>query len=489
MSVNSVPFILFLPVVTWIHFVMPKRYQYIWLFAASLFFYLSNDIRYMAGLAFCIVTTYFAAIWIAKTGVVVRKTILAMCIFVNVFALVLFRLFWKDTLFAPLGISFYALQAMGYVMDVFGGKTVPEKNIIRYTVYVAFFPTVISGPIQRSTVLLPQLRNGTDFHYEKARAGLYDLLGGYLLKIVIADPLGKMVGFAYDNSEILPGATLLWATFLYAIQLYCDFAGYSALAIGSAKMLGFDMDANFRQPYFAVSIKDFWNRWHISLSSWLRDYVYIPLGGNRKGKVRTQLNLMVTFVVSGLWHGGGNYMIWGILHGVYNMAENIEKQIVSKGHFLKATANHPPNNNDLPYQKARTNPRHFGTVISQIVHMAVTFILVDFAWLFFRAGSVEHALNILKRIVFCFHFKEMTYYGSYLLGETKLGLVYMLLGIIAVFLVDVLHEKKISIAKIMKDKVPIVIRWSLYIALTLLLILVIIRNYGLAASTFIYATF
>lgn len=491
MSFNSILYILFLPIVIWIHFTLPRRYQYIWLFAASLLFYLSNDIRYVFGLSFCIATTYFAAILIEKTKLFNRKIILGLCISVNVFALILFRLLWKGSAFAPLGISFYALQAMGYVIDVFRGKTVSEKNVIRYAVYVAFFPTVISGPIQRSTVLLPQLRNGRNFDYGKARIGLYHLLSGYLLKIVIADQLAGKVSFAYNNPDTLPGAALLWATFLYAIQIYCDFAGYSALAIGSAEMLGFDMDANFRQPYFAVSIKDFWGRWHISLSSWLKDYVYIPLGGSRKGKLRTQFNLMVTFLVSGLWHGGGNYIVWGILHGAYNIAGNIRRQLFLKRNppAMKAAAGLMKDSGDRPDRKGRLNQGRYYTVVSRIFHMAVTFVLVDFAWLFFRADSFEHALNILKRILFDFHFKEMTFYGSYLLGGTKAELVCILFCVIAVFLVDVLHEKNRSIEKIMKDKVPIVIRWTVYIILTLLLVLVIIRNYGQAATTFIYETF
>lgn len=492
MSFNSIFYILFLPIVIWIHFILPGRYQYLWLFAASLLFYLSNDVRYLFGLSFCIVTTYFAAILIEKTTFFKRKIIFALCISVNVFSLVLFRLLGMGISFAPLGISFYALQAMGYVIDVFRGKTVSEKNVIRYAVYVVFFPTVISGPIQRSTVLLPQIRKGRSFDYGKARTGLYYLLWGYLLKIVVADQLAERVCFAYDNSYMLPGATLLWATFLYAIQIYCDFAGYSALAIGSAKMLGFDMDANFRQPYFAVSIKDFWSRWHISLSSWLRDYVYISLGGNRKGKFRTQFNLMVTFLVSGLWHGGGNYIVWGILHGVYNIAGNIRRELFLKRNpspVMKPTVRLFKDSNDQSNRKNWINPGRYCTIVSRIFHVVITFILVDFAWLFFRADSFEHALNILKRIFFCFHFKEMTFYGSYLLGGTKPELVCMLFCVIAVFIVDVLHEKNKSIEKVMKDKIPIVIRWGVYIVLTLLLILVMIRNYGQAASTFIYENF
>lgn len=482
MSVNSIFFILFLPLVVWIHFTLPKRYQYLWLFAASFFFYLSNDVRYIAGLSFCIITTYASGLLLEKIKGSGRKWILLSCIVANVTSLFLFRYLLSDSPFVPLGISFYSLQAMGYVIDVFRGETAVEKNMIRYAVYVAFFPTVISGPIQRSTDLLPQIRAGRSFDYRKAHSGLYYLLWGYLLKVVMANQLGPMVEFAYKNHETMPGATLLWATVLYAVQLYCDFAGYSALVIGTAKMLGFDMGANFMQPYFASSVRDFWNRWHISLSSWLKDYVYIPLGGSRKGKFRTQLNLLVTFLVSGLWHGGGgNFIVWGALHGVYRILENLSSGMLPKSHV----ENHQGKN------AFDNSKKHMGlsSLASRIFHTLVTFVLADFAWLFFRSDSVGQAFAILYRIFFCFHFNEMTYYGSYLLGGTKQNLLLMLLGIIVVFAVDFIHEGKISIENVMADKLPAVARWAVYVAFTLLLLFVAVRNYGQAASTFIYEKF
>lgn len=482
MSVNSIFFILFLPLVVWIHFILPKRYQYLWLFAASVFFYLSNDVRFIVGLGFCIITTYAAGLLFGKIKGSGRKWILFSCIVANVISLFLFRYLLLNSPFVPLGISFYSLQAMGYVIDVFRGETAAEKNMIRYAVYVAFFPTIISGPIQRSTDLLPQIRVGRSFDYRKAHSGLYFLLWGYLLKVVMADQLGPMVEFAYKNHETMPGATLLWATALYAVQLYCDFAGYSALAIGTAKMLGFDMNANFMRPYFASSVRDFWNRWHISLSSWLKDYVYIPLGGSRKGKWRTQLNLLVTFLVSGLWHGGGgSFIVWGALHGVYRILENLLSGLLPKRLMENRQGKNASDN----------SKKHMELFFpaSRIFRALITFVLVDFAWLFFRADSVGQAFAILYRIFFCFHFKEMTYYGSYLLGGTKQSLLFMLLGIIVVFAVDFIHERKISIENVMAEKLPVVARWTVYVALTLLLIFVAVRNYGQAASTFIYERF
>lgn len=461
MSLNSFSFVMFLPAAVFINFLLPRRQRYVWLFFASCLFYLSNDLRYAFGLAFCIGTTYTSALLLGRGQSTIRKFILGGCVCTNVLALFLFRIPLGGPHIAPLGISFYTLQALGYVADVYRNQIEAERNPVRYAVFVAFFPTVVSGPIQRGGDLLPQIKRGGDFDYRRARRGLYYLLWGYLLKIVMANRLGAMVSFAYDDFGAMPGAALLWATILYAVQLYCDFAGYSALAIGAAKLLGFEVKDNFRQPYFAVSIRDFWNRWHVSLSSWLRDYVYIPLGGNRKGKGRKYGNLMATFLVSGLWHGlGANFLIWGGLHGLYQVAGNM---LLGK--------------------------RRERSKLGRLAGMLATFVLVDFAWLFFRADSAGQAFQILERIIFHFDFRQMTFYGSYLLGGTKAGLIFMMAGIALVFVVDFLHEKNISIESFTVRKVHVAVRWTLYVVLTLFLLLVMVQDYGQAASTFIYANF
>ena len=462
MSLISFSYIIFLPIVVLIHYILPRRHRYIWLFLASYVFYLSNDVRYAGGLLFCTVTTYIAGRLIEKAKNNKRKAILTICIILNVFALFFFRYSSAKLGFIPLGISFYMLQSIGYLADVYKGQVAAEKNPVRYAVFVSFFPTVLSGPIQRGTDLLQQLKEGGNFDYNRAHSGLYYLLWGYLLKIIMSDRLGVLVGYAYDRYEAMPGAVMLWATMLYAVQLYCDFAGYSALAVGTGRLLGFDLRENFRQPYFSVSIKDFWNRWHISLSSWLRDYIYIPLGGNRKGQIRKYLNLMATFMISGIWHGKGlHFLIWGVLHGVY--------QVI--GDLL-----------------SRKNGREKG-FWRRIAGISGTFILVDFAWIFFRADSVEQAVSIVYNIITQFHFKEMTYYGYYLLGGSRLNLLLLLAGIAIVFLIDFLHEKKLSIERMALERLHTGIRWILYIILSLFLLLVIVRCYGQAASTFIYERF
>lgn len=462
MSLNSFSFVLFMPLVVFINFMLPRKQRYIWLLLASYFFYLSSDLRYASGLVFSTVTSYAAGLLLEGRRLPAKRLLLACGICLNLLMLFFFRHSFLRLGFVPVGVSFYTLQSMGYMIDVYRKQIPAERNLFRYAAYISFFPTVISGPIQRGTGLLQQLREGRDFDYSKVHAGLYYMLWGYLLKLVLADRLGSMVGFAYESPQTLPGATLLLATILYGVQLYCDFAGYSALAVGAAKLLGFDLESNFSQPYLAPSIRDFWNRWHISLSSWLRDYVYIPLGGNRKGKARKCLNLMATFLVSGIWHGSGaNFLFWGALHGIY--------QILG----------------DLTHRKAegrKTLPRRIAGIVS-------TYLCVDFAWLFFRADSLEHAFSMLHRIVFHFGFGEMTYYGSYLLGDSQLNLALVLAGILVVFLVDLLHEKKISVARILARRTNVLIRWTAYAGLTLLILLAVVQNYGQAASTFLYEKF
>lgn len=460
MSLHSFSFLFFMAVVAGIYYVFPRRYRYIWLCAASLFFYLSNDIRYFWGLLLCTAVTYTAGRMLGREGGH-KKALLFICVGIHVLVLLWLRYPLTGSVLAPLGISFYALQAMGYVIDVYRGDMEPERNFVRYTVYVAFFPTVMSGPIQRAPKLLKQIREGREFDYNTVHSGLYLLLAGHLLKRMVANPLETMVNHAFSEYAQLPGAALLWATVLYAVQLYCDFAGYSALAIGAARVLGFDAGRNFAQPYFAVSVKDFWSRWHISLSSWLRDYIYIPLGGNRRGKCRKYVNLMITFLVSGLWHGAGlHYLVWGGIHGVYQILGDC-----------------------VPKRK------HRGGALYRIFAGVFTFVLVDFAWLFFRAQSLTQAFAILHRIVFDFGFREMTYYGSYLLGRSKWIVLLALAGIALVFFVDILHEKKISIEDFAARRLPLVVRWGAYIILTLGILTVAIHEYGRNAATFIYANF
>jgi D-alanyl-lipoteichoic acid acyltransferase DltB (MBOAT superfamily) len=282
-------------------------------------------------------------------------------------------------LFLPLGISFYTFQTLSYLIDVYRGDIKPERHFGYFAVYVSFFLTILSGPIERGTTLLPQLHSENKFDYNKATDGMKLVAWGLFKKVVIADRLAVYVNQVFNNAHDYTGWPLIIATFFFAFQLYCDFSGYTDMAIGCGKILGYDLRINFNLPYFSQSIKEFWRRWHISLSSWFKDYLYIPLGGNRVNKIRNYTNLILVFLVCGLWHGANwTFVIWGLIHGIYQVIGNYSKEY--RGKIIK-TLNINPDGS-----------------VWKIYKMLATFCLVDFAWLFFRANSMNDAVYFLGNI-------------------------------------------------------------------------------------------
>lgn len=273
----------------------------------------------------------------------------------------------------PVGISFYIFQAVGYAVDVYRGTIKAEKNFVVYALFISFFPQLVAGPIERAKNMLPQFREKHKFSYENFDAGLRLMIWGFFMKLCVADRVSTYVDAVYNNYMEHSGVSLLLATFFFTFQIYCDFAGYSLIAIGSSKMMGFTLMENFHRPYFAKSIKEFWRRWHISLSTWFKDYLYIPLGGNRVGHYRHLWNLFVTFLVSGIWHGANlTFVLWGSLHGLYQIV-GIEK------------------NRLLP--KVNVSKR-----LHAVFNCLVTFVLVMFAWIFFRANDLHSAFSIIAKI-------------------------------------------------------------------------------------------
>lgn len=271
----------------------------------------------------------------------------------------------------PVGISFFTFQAVGYMLDVYHGRVKAEKNLLDYVLFVSFFPQVMSGPISKADELLPQIKNPHKFDYDQGRKGLKQLLWGMFIKLAIADRLGLIVDTVYANYIHYNGATCFMASVFYTLQIYCDFAGYSLMAVGVARTLGFNLVDNFRRPYFALSVTDFWKRWHISLTRWLTQQVYIPLGGSRCSKLRTFWNIFVTFLVSGIWHGANwTFIVWGCMHGVF--------QIVEKA---------------LGWQKYEGK-----SWVLKTVRISVTFLLVNFAWVFFRMPSIGEAWGVLVQM-------------------------------------------------------------------------------------------
>lgn len=485
MLFNSLGFMCFFPIVVLIYFIIPKRSRYIWLLVASYYFYMAWNPRYALVLMFSTITTYAAARCMRGSR---KKLVFCICIVCNLLILgalkyidfiinninyilrfLRIELTWPAfDIILPIGISFYMLQALGYIIDVYQEKTEPETNFAKYALFVSFFPTILSGPIERSSNLLRQIQEGTEFSYDNARDGMILMVWGYCVKLLAADRLAILVNTAYSGYEDLTGASLLFAVVLYAIQLYCDFSGYSYIAIGTARVLGFSIMNNFSQPYFATSVRDFWKRWHISLSQWLRDYIYIPLGGNC-GKIKVYRNVMITFLVSGLWHGvGWHYIVWGGLHGTYQiisrMTTDIRKSIVKTLHI-------------------RTDSFYY-----RLWQSCITFLFIDFAWLFFRAESVGSAMAILKKIFFEFGLKKTMSDRLYLLGTDWTRFKIMFIELCVILVVDIFHEKKVSIRGWL-NRQNWLIRWTCYLSVVMLLLLGIIRDYGVDASNFIYSQF
>lgn len=455
MLFNSIEFIIFFPVVTILYFLIPKKYRYLWLLAASYYFYMKWEVKYVFLLFFSTTITYLCGILIDKINdgelseekkIKGKRFCIAGSLFLNLGVLVYFKYlnFIIDTwnkiaervhmgpsfstmeILLPVGISFYIFQAIGYTIDVYRGDIYAERNFLKYALFVSFFPQLVAGPIERSKNLLRQLGSPKSFSYENLRKGLLLMLWGYFLKMVIADRAAIIVDTVYGNSETFVGMYIIVATIFFAIQIYCDFSGYSTIARGAALVLGYELTDNFRAPYYATSVKDFWRRWHISLTSWFRDYLYIPLGGNRRGELRKEANLLFVFAASGMWHGAAiSYIIWGLINGVYQVISDFVRALIAK--FCIAG------------QKAET-------FSDKLLKRILTFILIDFTWLFFRAGSSSRALELIKGI------RQMDWMilinGSlYNLGVPIGYFRVLLLAIVLLFWVDGKKNRGIDVAE------------------------------------------
>ena len=337
MLFNSFRFLVFFPAAVFIYFLIPKRLRYIWLLAASYFFYMNWNAKYALLLAGSTLVTWFGGLLLGlcqekNAGSFWKKWIVALSFACNLGILGFFKYFdfalvnvnallerlgmqvleRPFDIVLPVGISFYTFQALGYTVDVYRQDIRPQKNLFKYALFVSFFPQLVAGPIERSKNLLKQLSEPRKFDYPSVRAGLLLMLWGFFVKLVIADRAAVLVNTVYSQYLNYSGFQLITANILFAVQIYCDFMGYSTIARGAAKVMGYDLMSNFERPYFSQSIKEFWRRWHISLSTWLRDYLYIPLGGSRCARIRKYFNILVTFAISGLWHGSkGTFVLWG----------------------------------------------------------------------------------------------------------------------------------------------------------------------------------
>ncbi len=383
MLFNSLQFVFFFIVVSLLYFQLRHRGRIWLLLLASCYFYMAFKPEYILILLVTILVDYFAGIWIEKSEGPKRKLILILSLVTNIGFLAFFKYFnfvlgifglpnpiehYPDEL--PIGLSFHTFQAMSYTIEVYRRKQKTEKDFIVYSLYVMFYPQLVAGPIERPQNILWQFHSYFKYNFADVKDGLMRIAWGMFKKVVIADRLSIMVDYCFDDPTSFSGLTLLIAAIFFSIQIYCDFSGYSDIAIGTARLMGFKLMENFDAPYLSKSISEFWRRWHISLSTWFRDYLYIPLGGNRAGELRLYFNVLVVFIVSGLWHGAAwTFIIWGTLHGIYQILARLRDRY-------------------LPF-KIPPMP---------LLSTLFTFVLVMFTWVFFRAKGFFNARTILKKI-------------------------------------------------------------------------------------------
>lgn len=478
MLFNSLDFAVFLSIVFFLYwFVVNQnlKLQNLLLLVASYFFYSCWDWRFLGLLAFSTLLDYTLGLKIdIEKNIVRRKIWLAICVGVNLGFLFLFKYynFFVDSfsslltvigfkvhlstlnIILPVGISFYTFHGLSYIVDIYRGRISAEKNFVSYSLFVSFFPLLVAGPIERATHLLPQIVRKRSFNYYQAVIGLRQILWGLFKKIVIADNCAEYANLAFSNPEANSGSTSLLGIFFFTIQIYCDFSGYSDMALGTAKLLGFELLKNFNYPYFSRNIAEFWRRWHISLSSWFRDYLYIPLGGSKGNFYSKVRNVFIIFLVSGFWHGANwTFIVWGGINALFIIPSFILNKnrsyvdVVAKGKILPS--------------------------LTELLLMLNTFLITMFAWIFFRSVDLKQAIIYLSGIFKSTIFSKPIFFPSYLFILIFFFFVIEWLG----------RENNFALEKI-SVKIYRPLRYSFYTVL----ILSILFFYG-AEQQFIYFQF
>lgn len=496
MLFNSINFLIFFPIVVVIYYVIPTKFKTCWLLCASYFFYMCWNPKYALLMLTSTGITYISGILMDKCLSIeveekqrkYKKICVFICIFLNLSILFFFKYFDffienvnavlsyfhfellspSFDIMLPVGISFYTFQALGYTIDVYRKEIYAEKSFLKYALFVSFFPQLVAGPIERSKNLLVQLSKTNKFDYKNIKEGLLRMSWGFFMKLVIADRAAILVNQVYNNYLEYSGSALFIATCFFSIQIYCDFYSYSEIARGAAQVMGFRLIKNFDAPYFSRSIAEFWRRWHISLSSWFRDYLYFPLGGSRVSTMKRYRNILIVFIVSGLWHGAQwSFIVWGGLHGIYQVIGYMTAEMRNKC---------------KEYFHVKTNAFSY-----KLWQMFFTFSLVNFTWIFFRAPRFQSAYVIIKKILWDFDFKLFVNENIYELGLERADFWLLIVAIIILIFID-LYKNRISVFEKLEGQ-GIIFRWALYLVIVFGILIFGIYGSGYDASQFIYFQF
>lgn len=481
MSYISLNFWLFVGIGAILYLNVPHKYQIYTLLGLNVIFYAAADIRCFVFLTFSITSTWIAGMLISRKKLKrIKKYILIGTITINIAILLFLKFYnysiglWNEytntfhlpyiNVIVPLGISFYTLQAVSYCIDIYKRKISYEKNVIVYAAYMSYFPTIVQGPIVRYNDMKEQIKKHHPWDYDRVKFGVQLILYGVFKKLVVADRAALCVNDVFQNYNMYSKVWIVLGVVLYSIQIYADFSGCVDVCRGVSQILGIEIINNFNAPYFAVSIKDFWRRWHISFSSWLRDYVYIPLGGNRKGKIRKYINLLLTFLVSGIWHGVGiHYLVWGIIHGLYQVIGEVFAPIRKK--TIKSLS---------------INTEVFSYKLMQQI---CTFGLVSFAWIFFRANGMREVMQLFRAIMN--NAWLMSFSAQQAFSEKDFFV--LLVAIFIMFSISLLQQKMCIREKVAKQNLWF--RWLIYFVGIFSILIFGVYGSGYSNETFIYMQF
>ena len=498
MLFNSLHFLMFFPIVTLIYFIIPQKIRYVWLLIASYYFYIAwNPVFSLLMLASTLIS-YVSSIFLDKANRYndsikankSKKYIVVITVLFHVLLLFFFKYFYfavdnvniilsalhvqliqpKFDIILPLGISFYTLQMIAYIIDVYKRRVNAEKNFIKYALFVSFFPKLLAGPIERSKTLLPQFNEIHKFDYTNFKFGIQLMIYGYFLKMVIADRAAILVNFVFENYEAYSGLELVVTLIVYSVQLYADFFGYTMIATGAAQVMGFKLMQNFNHPYFANSVIDFWRRWHISLSSWLRTYIFLPLFYRGSvNKFKYYISVLITFFISGAWHGANwTFIFWGLTHGISIVLADIFKPVFNKIYFI-----------------LKVNTECWSFRLMQIVS---TFCIIAYSRIFFRSPDIETALIMTKQMFSVWNPWIFFDNSLYDMGLDRKNFWVLCFSVVILWVVSFMQERGIKIRETLA-KQNLLFRWIIYIIAIEIIIVFGIYGEGYDASQFIYFQF